>query len=249
MLTLATTAPGEPESLASLQGEGPSRWGGPVRSARAEPLQPRLPMVRHGLHLALHRRQSTLSAPPPRRPSFRSRRQPGDLVRGRCRRADRRARAVAPRGHRRRAAAARRGAGADARAATGRDGGDRDQRHPLPRARRSRRWSIKSTSARNWRTAATRPALRCCPSGLPNGAADARAWFKFVVAEPADLAEVLALIEAHAIPRAREFLMPEGRGSETLRARSAWLAPLCAQHGLNFTDRLHIHLFGDTRGT
>jgi len=28
-----------------------------------------------------------------------------------------------------------------------------------------------------------------------------------------------------------------------------WLAPLATQHGLRLTDRLHIHLYGDTRGT
>jgi len=91
--------------------------------------------------------------------------------------------------------------------------------------------------------------LALIPERLAEWAADTRAWFKFVVAERSDLDEVLALIEAHAIPASRVFLMPEGRDSAGLRAHSAWLAPLCAQHGLNFTDRLHIHLFGDTRGT
>ncbi|HCY01630.1 MAG TPA: pyrroloquinoline quinone biosynthesis protein PqqE, partial [Erythrobacter sp.] len=26
-------------------------------------------------------------------------------------------------------------------------------------------------------------------------------------------------------------------------------APLCVEHGFRMSDRLHIHLFGDTRGT
>jgi hypothetical protein len=43
--------------------------------------------------------------------------------------------------------------------------------------------------------------------------------------------------------------MPEGRDGDTLRARARWLAPICGEHQFNFTDRLHIHLFGDTRGT
>ncbi|MCK9542178.1 MAG: 7-carboxy-7-deazaguanine synthase QueE [Novosphingobium sp.] len=80
-------------------------------------------------------------------------------------------------------------------------------------------------------------------------AADERAFFKFVVAQPPDLAEVLALQARHAIPGNRLFLMPEGRDSATLRERERWLAPLCAEHGLRLTDRLHIHLYGDTRGT
>ena len=78
---------------------------------------------------------------------------------------------------------------------------------------------------------------------------DRRAFFKFVVASPDDMAEVLALAEAHSLPRARIRLMPEGRDAATLRARMAWLAPLALEHGLGLSDRLHIHLSGDTRGT
>lgn len=91
--------------------------------------------------------------------------------------------------------------------------------------------------------------LALIPARLSAWAADPRAVFKFVVAEPADLDEVLALRDAYAIPSSRIYLMPEGRDSATLRARSRWLAELCAENGLNFTDRLHIHLYGDTRGT
>lgn len=87
------------------------------------------------------------------------------------------------------------------------------------------------------------------PERLAAWATDPRAWFKFVVASPADLDEVLALVEAHAIPRERVYLMPEGTDSATLRERECWLAPLALEHGLRLTDRLHIHLFGDTRGT
>lgn len=87
------------------------------------------------------------------------------------------------------------------------------------------------------------------PERLAAWAADPRAAFKFVVASPDDLAEVLALQVAHAIPAARIWLMPEGRDSATIRSRAAWLAEICAQQGFNLSDRLHIHLYGDTRGT
>ena len=70
-----------------------------------------------------------------------------------------------------------------------------------------------------------------------------------MIAEPADVEEVLALQRAHAIPATRIFLMPEGTDSAALRAREAWLVPLCLAHGFRLSDRLHIHLFGDTRGT
>lgn len=91
--------------------------------------------------------------------------------------------------------------------------------------------------------------LALVPERLAAWAAEPRALFKFVVAEPADVAEVRALQQAHAIPPQRIFLMPEGRSSDVLRARSAWLADICAQSGYRFSDRLHIHLWGDTRGT
>lgn len=92
-------------------------------------------------------------------------------------------------------------------------------------------------------------ALALIPERLAAYAADPRAVFKFVIAAPEDVAEVLALQRAHAIPHGRIFLMPEGTDSAALRARMAWLVPLCLDHGLRLSDRLHIHLFGDTRGT
>lgn len=91
--------------------------------------------------------------------------------------------------------------------------------------------------------------LALIPERLAEWAAEPRAFFKFVVAEPSDLDEVLALQEIHAIPGERLFLMPEGRSSDVLRARSTWLGETCASKGWRFTDRLHIHVWGDTRGT
>lgn len=76
-----------------------------------------------------------------------------------------------------------------------------------------------------------------------------KAFFKFVVATPDDVEEVAALAAEHDLPAERIFLMPEGRDPETLRARMVWIADLCLQRGYAMTDRLHIHLSGDTRGT
>ena len=87
------------------------------------------------------------------------------------------------------------------------------------------------------------------PEALAAFADDPRAFFKFVIAEPGDIDEVLALANTYALPRARIFLMPEGRDSATLQSRGRWLADYCSKNELNFSDRLHIHLFGDTRGT
>ena len=91
--------------------------------------------------------------------------------------------------------------------------------------------------------------LAIVPKVLRTYVSDGRAYFKFVVAEPADVDEVRELVRAHALPRGRVFLMAEGTNSETLRERQEWLVPLCLEHGFRLSDRLHIHLFGDTRGT
>lgn len=92
-------------------------------------------------------------------------------------------------------------------------------------------------------------ALALIPERLDAWATDARAVFKFVVASPEDVAEVLALQSLHRIPGHRIYLMPEGRDPTTLRHRAKWLADICQTNKINFTDRLHIHLYGDTRGT
>ena len=76
-----------------------------------------------------------------------------------------------------------------------------------------------------------------------------KAHFKFVISSPEDLSEVLTLQQTYAIPSERIQLMPEGTTSTAIRARSSWLAPLAHQHGFDCSDRLHIHLYGDTRGT
>ena len=91
--------------------------------------------------------------------------------------------------------------------------------------------------------------LALIPDRLAAFAADPRAFFKFVVATPGDVSEVLALAATYAIPRERLFVMPEGTASATLRTRTRWLADICATEGLRLSDRLHIHLYGDTRGT
>jgi 7-carboxy-7-deazaguanine synthase len=91
--------------------------------------------------------------------------------------------------------------------------------------------------------------LALLPERLAQWAADRRTFFKFVIAEPSDLDEVLALTDRFTIPRDRAYLMPEGRNGTTIASRGRWLAPLCLAHGFAYADRLHIHLYGDTRGT
>jgi 7-carboxy-7-deazaguanine synthase len=85
-----------------------------------------------------------------------------------------------------------------------------------------------------------------------------RAWtsmpdyqFKFVWSSPADTAEIETLIASIGIkiPPEKILLMPEGTDPAALRSREAELVDLCLQRGFRFCDRLHIRLFGNTRGT
>ena len=91
--------------------------------------------------------------------------------------------------------------------------------------------------------------LALIPERLDWYASDPRAFFKFVIASPEDVDEVLALHKRYRFKPGHVFLMPEGTDSETLRRREEWLAPLCLEHGFRMSDRLHIHLYGDERGT
>lgn len=91
--------------------------------------------------------------------------------------------------------------------------------------------------------------LALVPERLAHWAAEPRAFFKFVVAEPADVEEVLELARRYDIPRERIYLMAEGTDPGTLAERERWLAQLCLAENLTLSKRLHIELYGDTRGT
>lgn len=90
--------------------------------------------------------------------------------------------------------------------------------------------------------------LRLVPEALAFFANSPKAWFKFVVASPADLAEIQSLRARFAIPAERTLLMPEGRTAAELDRTAPQLADLCRDLGFRFCDRLHIRLWGDRRG-
>ncbi|WP_379920556.1 7-carboxy-7-deazaguanine synthase QueE [Erythrobacter sp. R86502] len=91
--------------------------------------------------------------------------------------------------------------------------------------------------------------LALLPARLDTWAADPRAFLKFVIATPEDVDEVLALQRRYRFRPERVFLMAEGTTTAAQRERQAWLSDLCLTHGFRMSDRLHIHLYGDTRGT
>jgi len=76
----------------------------------------------------------------------------------------------------------------------------------------------------------------------------AEAWWKFVVTDEGDLAEVLRLADRFALPRGRILLQPEATRREDLIARSPWVAEACTRHGFRFSPRHHVMLWGARRG-
>ncbi len=72
---------------------------------------------------------------------------------------------------------------------------------------------------------------------------------KYVVQGPGDLPEILEHVGRWRIPRNLVYLMPEGVSREVLMERSRVVAGICRDEGFRFTGRLHIELWGNTRGT
>lgn len=74
------------------------------------------------------------------------------------------------------------------------------------------------------------------------------ALFKFVARQPADIEDVAKLAAQYGIDRQRIYVMPEGTTSAALESRGRDLIESVLRFGFNYTDRLHIHLWGEKRG-
>jgi len=73
---------------------------------------------------------------------------------------------------------------------------------------------------------------------------------KFVVASDADVGEMKSLLaRLQGWTPADVLLMPEGVTPTDLEGRTDWLTEVCKREGFRFCPRLHIALFGNTRGT
>lgn len=90
--------------------------------------------------------------------------------------------------------------------------------------------------------------LRNKPKALSYFSGSTKAYFKYVIDGPADLDEVLEIIDQYHIKKDRIFLMPQGVSPETLAEKRIWLVEICKEHGFNYTDRLHVHIWGNKRG-
>jgi len=76
---------------------------------------------------------------------------------------------------------------------------------------------------------------------------------KFVVNTPTDLAEIQTLLAGlrtrnGSYDERNVYLMPQGVSSEQFDAKADWIVQECKLRGWNFTDRLHVRLWGHKRG-
>ena len=65
---------------------------------------------------------------------------------------------------------------------------------------------------------------------------------------PADLAEVLELLERYSVAADKVWLMPEGSAREQLETRRHWLVDICKTYGFYYSDRLHVQIWGSKKG-
>ena len=74
---------------------------------------------------------------------------------------------------------------------------------------------------------------------------------KFVVSDARDLEEIGDLIDQvdREIPPHKILLMPEGITAGAIRGRDESLIDLCKDRGYRYCNRLHIEIFGNSRGT
>ena len=105
-------------------------------------------------------------------------------------------------------------------------------------------WNVspKTAGSGNCQDSREIPAALTALSALPN------AYFKFVIAAPADVGEAERIARRYGVPAKRVMLMPEGATPESLAERSPWVRAQAGARGLRYTSRLHVLLWGAERG-
>ena len=91
-------------------------------------------------------------------------------------------------------------------------------------------------------------AQRLPPDVLATFAADPRAAFKWVVGSQTDLDAVDRLNRSLGVPPERMWLMPEADHVAALERASPQVAAAAMARGWQFSDRLHLRLYGAGRG-
>jgi 7-carboxy-7-deazaguanine synthase len=90
--------------------------------------------------------------------------------------------------------------------------------------------------------------LRLRDEALNFFALSPKSVFKFVIGGATDVAQVSALVTAHELDPDRVYLMPQASSGARLAELAPEVAQVCLANGYRFSDRLHIHLFGNRPG-
>lgn len=72
---------------------------------------------------------------------------------------------------------------------------------------------------------------------------------KFVVETERDLFEIHQLETEMQIPTSIIVLMPQGITNDQIQKRQNWVVETCKKYGYRYSPRLHVDIWGDTRGT
>ena len=72
--------------------------------------------------------------------------------------------------------------------------------------------------------------------------------FKFVLADALDQAFVTRTLSSCGMRPERVWVMPEGRTAIEIAEASRGVVDFAIAHGVNFSTRLHVLLWGDRRG-
>lgn len=76
-----------------------------------------------------------------------------------------------------------------------------------------------------------------------------RVIFKFVANTESDINEIIEkYINPLNINNNQVWLMPQGISSEQLNEKSRWVIEKCKQFGWNYSDRIHIRVYGNKAG-
>ena len=98
------------------------------------------------------------------------------------------------------------------------------------------------------RFAAQHERLRYQPEVLKKLMSTYHYQLKFVMRQPTDIAEVNKIIKETGADTNRVLLMAEGVDAASIYERSQWITELCKQYGFCYSPRLHIDIWGNTRG-
>lgn len=76
---------------------------------------------------------------------------------------------------------------------------------------------------------------------------EGRAIFKVVVRSVAEVHRVAQWMDAHHVPQAARWVMPEGTNKDVVLHRARLIADVVAAHGMNLSLRQHVLLYGAER--